>query len=174
MILKAAGALLILGAAAGLGWWTAGQFKGRLCQLEQLRQLIYFLKGEITYSQAPLPEALERAGERGSGPLGRLFSRTAQEILERRGDSLDEIWASQVEQTAGEGLPLTGEDIRRLKDLGKQLGYLDVDMQERTLLLYLEQLDLEIGYLREHKREKCRLYTSLGVMGGLFLVIIMY
>ena len=46
-------------------------------------------------------------------------------------------------------------------------------MQERTLLLYLEQLDLSIEYLQAHRQEKCRLYTSLGVMGGIFLVIVM-
>ena len=58
--------------------------------------------------------------------------------------------------------------------LGEHLGYLDVDMQERTLKLYLEQLDLTIDYLRQNQREKCRLYTSLGIMGGMFLVIVMF
>ena len=57
---------------------------------------------------------------------------------------------------------------------GEHLGYLDVDMQERTLKLYLEQLDLTIDYLRQNQREKCRLYTSLGIMGGMFLVIVMF
>ena len=45
-------------------------------------------------------------------------------------------------------------------------------MQERTLGLYLEQLDISIEYLRTNQREKCRLYTSLGIMGGMFLVIV--
>ena len=49
-----------------------------------------------------------------------------------------------------------------------------MDMQERTLGLYLEQLDISIEYLRTNQREKCRLYTSLGIMGGMFLVIVMY
>ena len=43
-----------------------------------------------------------------------------------------------------------------------------------TLKLYLEQLDISIEYLRTNQREKCRLYTSLGIMGGMFLVIVMY
>ncbi|MGL6218963.1 MAG: stage III sporulation protein AB, partial [Lacrimispora sphenoides] len=65
-------------------------------------------------------------------------------------------------------------DKQNLKGLGEHLGYLDMDMQERNILLYLEQLDLTIGYLRKHKQEKSRLYTSLGIMGGLFLTIVMY
>lgn len=41
------------------------------------------------------------------------------------------------------------------------------------MLLYLEQVDTELLVLREHKQERCRLYTSLGVMGGLFLAVIL-
>ena len=49
----------------------------------------------------------------------------------------------------------------------------DIETQERTLLLYLEQVDTELEVLREHRQERCRLYTSLGVMGGLFLAVIL-
>ena len=42
-------------------------------KMEQLRQMVYFLKGEILYSRAPLAEALEQAGKRSGGELGRFF-----------------------------------------------------------------------------------------------------
>lgn len=173
--MKWTGAVLILISAPGLGMWLAARWKGRLSQLEKLRQMIYFLKGEITYSHAPLAEALERVGRRSGGVLGGMFVRAAQRICAQEGESLQEIWQQEVDGMAQKekGLPLAGEDLDQLKGLGQHLGYLDVDMQERTLLLYLEQLDMTIGYLRDHRREKCRLYTSLGVMGGIFLVIVM-
>ena len=53
------------------------------------------------------------------------------------------------------------------------MGFLDRDMQERNLLLYLEQLDVSINELRAHRQERCRLYTSLGVMAGMFLTILL-
>ena len=135
MALKWIGSMLVLFSAGGFGIWSAMQWRERLRLLEKLRQMIYFLKGEITYSHAPLAEALERVGKREA---------------------------------------LTEEDLEQLAGLGEHLGYLDVDMQERTLGLYLEQLDISIEYLRTNQREKCRLYTSLGIMGGMFLVIVMY
>ena len=67
-------------------------------------------------------------------------------------------------------LPLTKEDWEQFFALGNNLGYLDLTMQERTILLYLEQLDETIGFLKEHSRERRRLYMSLGVIGGLFSV----
>lgn len=169
------GAVLVMFSAGGFGVWSAMQWKGRLRTLEKLRQMIYFLKGEITYSRAPLAEALERVGKREPGPLGGLFTSAAHGICMQEGESLQEIWHREVDalRKAPERLPLEPEDLEHLGHLGEHLGYLDVDMQERTLKLYLEQLDLTIDYLRQNQREKCRLYTSLGIMGGMFLVIVM-
>ena len=147
---KWTGAVLVLFSAGGLGIWSAMQWKGRLRMLETLRQMIYFLKGEITYSRAPLAEALERVGKREPGPLGGLFEAAAEGIYMQEGESLQEIWKRQVMNlnTDSGPIPLEQED--------------------------LEQLDLTIDYLRQNQREKCRLYTSLGIMGGMFLVIVMF
>lgn len=166
----------MLFSAGGFGIWSARQWRERLRLLEKLRQMIYFLKGEITYSHAPLAEALERVGKREPGPLGRLFTAAALGICRQEGESLQEIWSREVKALSSPQvrLPLTDEDLKQLEELGGNLGYLDVDMQERTLGLYLERLDLAIGYLRTNQKEKCRLYTSLGIMGGMFLVIVMY
>ena len=68
---------------------------------------------------------------------------------------------------------LSKSDRQTLENLGEHLGFLDRETQERTLLLYLEQVDTELQVLREHRQERCRLYTSLGVMGGLFLAVIL-
>ena len=59
------------------------------------------------------------------------------------------------------------------KIMGFHLGYLDLAMQERNLLLYIEQLDGQIAYLQMHLRERTKLYASLGIMGGLFLSVAM-
>ena len=74
MALKWIGSMLVLFSAGGFGIWSARQWRERLRLLEKLRQMIYFLKGEITYSHAPLAEALERVGKRETGPLGLLFT----------------------------------------------------------------------------------------------------
>ena len=138
--------------------------------------MIFGLKGEITYSRAPLEEALERVGRRENGFLGRLFTGAAREIAASREETFSKIWEKQVEliKKGSQGEILDEKDIKQLAGLGGRLGYLDVDMQERTLLLYLEQLELSISRLRGEMRERCRLSTALGMMGSLLLVILMY
>lgn len=176
VLMKAFGAILIVSGAAGYGVWLARQYGKRLAQLEQLRQMIFLLKGQILYANAPVPEALEAVGRRTQGVLSELFLSAAERIGEQYGEPFFELWKEQVEQLGKKGredFALTASDRQSLAALGEHLGFLDKSMQERTLLLYLEELDLQIGDLREHKPEKCRLYTSLGVMGGMFLAILL-
>lgn len=172
MILKISGGLLVLAGASGLGFWMADQWKGHLLCLEQLRKMIILLKGEILYAHSPLEEAFFRVGTRSGGELGAFFVDISRRIENQSGELFFSMWKEEIENL-GRAMPLSEKDRKELLGFGEHLGYLDLEMQERTILLYLEQLDLEIDYLREHQREKSRLYTSLGVMGGLFLAIIM-
>lgn len=176
MVIKWAGIGLVLFSGTGWGLWMAWRWKARLEAMETLRQMVFCLKGEITYSRAPLEEALERVGQRESGFLGPLFTGAAKEIAGSREESFSKIWEKQIEliRKGPQSEILDSEDIKQLAGLGGRLGYLDVDMQERTLLLYLEQLELSISRLRGEIRERCRLSTALGMMGSLLLVILMY
>lgn len=170
--LKAAGCLFMIAGASGYGMWLAGNYRRRLAVLEQLRRMIFLLKGQILYANAPLEEAFETIGRRTDGILAQLFLRTAARIGSQQGEAFAVIWAQEVENMETDSL-LSKADKQSLASLGEHLGFMDREMQERNLLLYLEQLDLSIEQMRDHKQERCRLYTSLGVMSGMFLAILL-
>ena len=85
---------------------------------------LFSLKGEITYSHAPLAEALERVGKREAGPLGQLFTAAAEGICRQEGESLQEIWRREVQVLSCPKirLPLTEEDLEQLAGLGAASG----------------------------------------------------
>ncbi|MDD3253118.1 MAG: stage III sporulation protein AB [Lachnospiraceae bacterium] len=172
-VLKFTGAILIIAGSAGYGYSLAARYGQRLRELEQLRQMIFLLKGQITYASAPLQEAFEVVGDRTEGALSRLFGRVAGRIEAQQGEAFYRIWQEEVAGSEQDGLAMEQSDRQVLGELGEHLGFLDKEMQERNLLLYLEQLDLRIGDLRAHKTERCRIYSSLGIMGGLFLTILL-
>ena len=116
--------------------------------------------------------ALETVGKRVDGVLGSLFLETAATLESQPGEPFSAIWRNAVSEMEGK-TALSKSDRQTLENLGEHLGFLDRETQERTLLLYLEQVDAELQVLREHRQERCRLYTSLGVMGGLFLAVIL-
>lgn len=170
--MKIAGCILIVAGTSGYGIWLAARYGERLRTLEQLRQMVFLLKGQIVYANAPLEEAFEAVGNRTEGALPELFLNVAGRIREQQGEPFVQIWKDEI-AALGPEPALTEPDRLMLGGMGEHLGFLDRDMQERNLLLFLEQLDLVIEGLRVHKQERSRLYTSLGVMSGLFLAILL-
>ncbi|MFU0828859.1 MAG: hypothetical protein ACFWTJ_15250 [Lachnoclostridium sp.] len=68
---------------------------------------------------------------------------------------------------------LNKKDLAALGQFGENLGYLDKDMQINTIDLYLEQIEEEIKDLSHNVKQKTYLYNSLGILGGIFITIIM-
>lgn len=172
MWIKILGILLTVTACGGLGADAAFRVKRRLRLLEELKTMATHLKGEILYANAPLDEAFERTGRRNPGSAGTLFSQVADEMREETGESFGKIWAGQAQAFAKTSL-LSQKEKEELIRFGEHLGYLDRDMQEKTIQFYLEDLEHAIQALRKQEPEKCRLFMSLGVLSGLFLAVVM-
>ncbi len=184
MFLKLTGCVLVIVSSCALGIWKAGQWKEHRRSLEQIRKMILLLKAEILYAHAPLGEAFWHVGRKTartaqsspadneSDPLSRLFLQAADRIRNQAGDLFYEIWKEETKKVEKE-LLLTQKEFQEFQEFGEHLGFLDLGMQERTMTLYLEQLEMSIGFYREHEREQMKLCTSLGLMGGLFLSIMM-
>ena len=177
--MKWIGAGLVMMSSTLIGFQTAWQWKMRLKWLEQLRHMIYSLKGEILYGHTALNEAfgrvgtrfLQAEGERGLQKLPLFFLSVAKRIDQQEGEAFCQIWQEEMKSLSAS--PLKEEDMDSLKNLGDHLGYLDLTMQERNLLLYVEQLDEQIDFLRLHLKDRTKLYASLGIMGGIFLTVAM-
>ena len=150
------GILMMAGALAAGGFWAADQWKEKLELLLLFRQMMFYLKGQILYANATLPEALREA-----------------ERLEEQGDvPFPVIWKEEAERFPP-GFPLEAGDHKNLLALGENLGYAHKDMQERTLLFYLEETDGSIGFLKREMESRTKLYRCLGMAAGLFLMVVM-
>ena len=171
MWMKVTGALLVMVSCTGLGTETARQLKERRKLLETLKRMISQLKGEILYSNLPLPAAFLRAGQRNAGAAAALFLSIAKRMEETEGESFDEVWKLETELFF-KSCPLDTAEMEGLRAFGSCLGYLDRDMQERTIDFYMEELEQGIQVLRKAEPEKCRLFRGLGILGGLFLTVI--
>ena len=171
-MLKIVGCILILCCSAGLGAAGSLDLKRHCMELRILKQAVYMLRGEIKYAKAPLPEAFGSLGERLTSPCGEFFSNLEKELALRDGRSLSQVWQEEMKRSLG-ATCLGKEEKERLGQLGEGLGYLDLEMQLSTMELYLEQLEGDIARAQEEIQTKQKLYRSLGVAGGIFLVILL-
>ena len=69
------------------------------------------------------------------------------------------------------GLP--EEELDKLINLGGQLGVADIEMQVKTLDLYLEEMSLSMEEMRGGMKAKVRLCHCLGVMSGIFITVLL-
>lgn len=172
MWLKVFGVIFVVVSCGGLGADAAFRLKKRLRLLETLKLMVNHLKGEILYANVPLAEAFKRTGNRNPSRAGDFFIEVAEELLKETGESFEVIWKGRAEKFV-KGNVLSSKEREQLVRFGGHLGYLDREMQEKTILLYLEDLEHSIKLLREQEPEKCRLFMSLGIMSGLFLAVVM-
>lgn len=171
-MLKLLGAILIVVSCTGIGASYSVDLKQHWGELRMLKQMLYMLRGEIKYTKSPLPEAFEHIAPRLPEPFSRFLAETAEQMENLDGQSFPQLWQAQIDRCLSK-THLRKEEKEQLAALGEVLGYLDLDMQLSSIELYLEQLELAIAQSREALATKQKLYQSLGVAGGIFLVILL-
>lgn len=165
------GAFLVVAASAGLGFSYSFRLGCRLEQLRQLQRMTVLLKGEVSYGCSALPEALACVGRKLSEPFNGFLGQLADRLREYPDKSFQQVFQEEA-LTNLSASALTAKDKEALMQMGAFLGYLDKDMQLRTMDLYLQELDKEIQDAKEGVPGKQKLCRSLGIMGGLFLALL--
>ena len=171
-MIKIIGALLVISSCGALGLYFSGELRTRINDLEELKKLLILLRGDIRYTNTPLPEALETLSKRHDGTYKKFLNNISNQLLKLNGESFSAIWKEAVKKDL-KHTSLSKEDYNLIDQLGESIGYLDKNMQINTLDLYIEQIEITSSRLSKTVKEKTRLYNSLGIMGGIFITIIL-
>lgn len=171
-IMKIIGCILVIVSSASIGFFFSNEMKYRIDNLKELKKLILLLRGDIRYANTPLPEAIAAITRRQSGSYNDFFLYVSKKLGELSGQTFSEIWKEAVLLKLSD-TSLTKKDKLQLAQLGENLGYLDKDMQMNTFDLFLSQLEEEIKDLSKTVKEKAYLYNTLGILAGVFIIIIM-
>lgn len=172
LIMKMIGCVLVITSSAGMGLYFSAVLKSRIDELKELKKIVLLLRGNIRYTNTPLPEAMESISKRYEGSFNTFLHIVIEQLQNLSGATLSDIWRNAVEKGL-KGFSLTKLDKESLLNFGSNLGYLDKDMQLGTIDLYIAQLEAEIEEATRTAKEKSYLYKSLGILGGIFISIIM-
>ena len=171
-MLRFIGGILIITATTGAGILYGMELQEYLEKLLYIRHIIYMIKGELEYSSAPLSEVFGRISARVREPYRQWLGAMEKQVENREEDAFLKIWMRSVDKYLKE-LHLKSEHSIQLKELGTDLGQTDGASESRNLQLYLGRLELEIEKVREGMASKKRIGNCLGVMGGIFLVVLL-
>ena len=169
--IKIIGILMTISSSTAIGVYFSTLLKERISELKELKKNILLLQGDIRFGNTPLPEAIEAIANRHQGDFKKFFGQIADELSELGGITFYEVWKNAVDQCLTH-TSLSKKDKLNLSKLGENLGHLDKQMQINHIDLYLNQLEEEIGEASDNLKEKSRLYNILGVMCGIFIIIV--
>jgi len=165
-MLKLLGSVCILVACSGMGFSREKELQLHLEDLEEIKRIFYLLRSELRYTRAPFAEVFEKIGRKAKAPFEKWFLCLCRRLKEKNIGSFWEIWCASIAEDL-QGCRLKEDELEELKNVGKNLEYME------SLDLYIEQLEYHINHTRENYQSKRKLCRSFGIMGGIFLVILL-
>lgn len=170
MMFQAIGAFLIVSTTTLIGYALGAREKYCLKELEEIERGILLMKNQISYLGTPLAQLLDQISWKTEGAIGLAFQEIAARMEERQGNTAEEIWES-VWMEMGKKTYLTAVDLDELIAFGRTLGFLEKEQQEGSMDLFLYNLREREERIKKRLEKNGRLYCSMGVLGGLLIVI---
>lgn len=172
MYLKIIGSILILGSSTYAGWLFGERYRKRLNGLLEWKKLLRMIEGEMRYRKVPLGDIFTHVKSRTSGTFSDWLSWMARMLGGYSGRTFRELWEEGIDTYLTDS-DFAREDIAMMKELGSQLGYLDIQMQETAIGHAVLQLEAKISELEQAAAEKQKISRTLGVSAGIFCVVIL-
>ncbi len=110
-------------------------------------------------------------GKKSDNEIGRWWIQSGR-LLEVSEGQMAEVMCRQM-LVMKQDMGLDRDEIQIMEELIGNLGYYDVSMQEKGLAYCVKRLEELIERTEQTAREKKKLYQTLGILGGCFLVIML-
>lgn len=172
-MMKWMGVVCILTGALGMGWYLQQNLRRHLILLGELKQALICMRNELIYTRCPMSELYASAQQCVGLELKECFVRLEEQTQENAQAEACQIWNS-VWNLQSKQLGFTKEEQRILRQAGQKLGGMEVNQQAELLQFAQEQLEERLEQYRRTQRQQEYLYRSLSLLGGLFLIILLF
>ena len=156
-----------------LGFYFAAQEKLRVQDLQEFKKALMILSSEIEHMRTPLPLACANISKRTAGTVSILFEQFSDLLSHEAGETAYQLWLQALESQKKRSY-LATEDWDAIENFGKTLGYLDKQMQQSAITCTVEYIDEKTTSLQTQSDKNSRMYRSLGIIGGLLLVVVLW
>ncbi len=169
--MKLLGAVLIILAStwAGIEWSRTVSERSR--QLRQLKAALQSLEAEIVYGMTPLSVACAHICRQVGHPVSWFFD-SFRKKLEAGHATAYEAWLESMEEV-WKYTAFKQEEKEIMKQLGATIGQQDREHEQKQLKLALIHLEREEIEARDNQMKYERMFKSLGLLGGILLVILL-
>ena len=168
MLTKLIGGCLILLGGTCLGFLKSSELSRRERSLKNIKTALSILESEIVFSSQHLKDAFLKISYVCA--CGEIFSDAAHTMGEY---GIVQAWQDAVDRNA-KRLCLSESDAEMLKVLSSRLGMSDKEQQKKNIRHVETLLDMAITNAHAEYQNSARLYRSMGFLGGLFFVMLLF
>jgi len=167
------GAIALIAGCTAIGFYYAAQDGFRIQDLQEFKKALLILSSEIEHMRSPLPIASANISKRTKGSVSALFAEFSQLLSSGNNDTAYQLWTQALEGQRKRSY-LTREDWDAVESFGKTLGYLDKQMQQSAITVTTDYINEKTTMLQTQSDKSKRMYRSLGVIGGLLLIVLLW
>ena len=169
MILRIAGAILVCAASAGLGIYMGQRGIKRADMLLEFKRTLLMLKSEIEYAARPLPQAFENIAQAAMPPFDGFYRAVAAGLQSKQ--AVDAAWQEGMDGLSGAGF--AAADISLISAAGRNIGGIDQAASLAAIDMAAAEVDTNMTRLAAENVKNVKMYRSLGILGGLLIVVVL-
>ncbi len=171
-MLKILGALMILFSGTGLSLCMCKNATMRINSLREQLRIFNIISGQIRFEQASLPEIALSLSESKS-EYGYFFKKLCEKMKEDHKRPFIRLWQECISECLRD-TALTAGDKDELNSFGRDFGSTDRQLQLGIINDYTKRIGEKADELEKAKKSTNKLYCTLGILGSLFIIIVLY
>jgi stage III sporulation protein AB len=172
MLLKLVGAALVITAGTWAGAYLADIFRAEVRNLEQLLYMLTLLRSRMEYGMLVLPECLAQTADKLKPPLREALKDLAKALEMRDSRPFEQLWKMYLCPVL-DRMRLKEEQKEALLALADGLSDPDLSMKRYSITQCEKVLEARAVQCKDRLQNRLRLCHTLGVLAGIFLVVLL-
>lgn len=171
-MLRLIGAGLLLLGMGGYSFCLCRELRERLQCLYEMKRMYEQFDSQVGYSLAALPELCKMTETVMKSPFAELLHDIYEEAGKNTGKAFPLIWEEQVKKHFIKSA-LNKKDVKLLLEFSRSFGHADRELQKQAIENQLSLLAALIQKQEAQLAEREKMIMSLGIAGGLLLIILL-
>lgn len=154
-----------------MGFEWSQRLSKRPKHIRQIKNALQILEAEILYSQLPLQDVFSVVAQQIPYPTKSFFQALSNSMHDENID-LFSLWNKNMNELMRVSC-LDHAEKEILNQFGRTLGQHDFSQQQKHIQLTVNHLDRELEEARDNQYKYSKMAKSLGLLCGLFIVLLL-
>ena len=164
--------LIIIFGCAYIGITYASKYEIAVSQISCFINAFKMLEFDISFLRLPLCETFERISKSQKGTVKKVFEYMSKELSDKKIDNAGDLFKASLNRYSKE--LLFGDEVKNtLYDFSENMGCMDVENE----IVNIKAACVKLKYFEEEARESAKknvkMCRGLGLLAGIFIVIVL-